>query len=71
MSAEMTPEEAYAEAERRIEEARRGNASLLDVTIPAPETTPANICDLDYLKLLDRNRTQITDRFDIRGMTGL
>ncbi|MDB2407027.1 hypothetical protein N9W17_00660 [Jannaschia sp.] len=63
----MTPEEAYAEAERRIEEVARKGSRFLDLTIPSLQRLPPQLGDHDmlrYLYLLGKHITHLSDIVD-------
>jgi hypothetical protein len=66
-----TPEKAYAEAERRIAEARRTGAIELDLQIPSLSQLPPSLAGLTALQRLGLDRTRVTDLAPLAGLTAL
>jgi Leucine-rich repeat (LRR) protein len=67
-------EDAYRAAEAAIEEAKRTGADTLDLSgeaFRALETLPPGIGELDALRTLELNHTQVGDLAPLRELTGL
>ena len=70
-----TPEQAFAEAQRRIAEAKASGAAKLDLSEPKALKTlkalPPEIAGLSALRHLELFDMDVTDLGPLAGMTGL